>query len=238
MSDDFQLIPEDNQPNNAWMISFADLLSLLLTFFVLLFSMSTIEINQWQKLIESLSQRLNPSREINVIAPAEERSINKIEVKIATDLDYLHTILTEKLLASGALNQDVTLRRLDDRVVISLASDALFRSGSADLSPKADAIMKGVGDITRSLANAIEVNGHTDPSPVSGRNYTSNWELSLARATTVADQVRAAGYMDDIPIFGYSDSRYSEITASNLTQNERYNLARRVDIVVREYLPR
>ena len=229
--------PEQEQ-NNAWMMTFADLLSLTLTFFVLLFSMSTIEIKRWEEIVESLAQRLNPTREEVELTLPEVRGISKKEVVIAADLDYLHAILIEKVHNASDLGKKVTLRKLDDRLVISLASDALFAPGAAELSQQSLPMFLTLAEILSSIRNRIDITGHTDPvKPALGGSYPSNWELSLARATTIANRLRRLGYISPIRVFGLGSSRSDEIAAPELSTEGRYALARRVDIVVRDTLP-
>jgi chemotaxis protein MotB len=80
------------------------------------------------------------------------------------------------------------------------------------------------------IGNQIGVNGHSDPSPPKGNEYSSNWELSLARAISVANSFKRSGYTEDIIAYGYSDSRYSQLP--DLPEDERRELGRRVDIMV------
>ncbi len=219
----------DERPN-AWMITFADLLSLMLTFFVLMYSMSVITIGEWEELVRSLQQRLNPDREVVEFNFSEDKMIVKKDKPLATDLDYLFEVIQDKL-ASGT-SEHVVMRRLDDRVVISLASDLLFTPGSADLSSEGEKTLSTVADIVGSLNNKVTVNGHTDPTPIKTKKFPSNWELSLSRAHTVAERIYASGYLKSIDMFGLADSRYDEIS-ENYTKTKRYELARRVDIEVR-----
>ncbi|MCW8861063.1 MAG: OmpA family protein, partial [Rhodospirillales bacterium] len=100
----------------------------------------------------------------------------------------------------------------------------------AVLSEKANDALFVLGGVLRNVNNMIGVNGHSDPEPTGGVNYTSNWELSLARAIAVANALRRAGYDGDVLTYGYADSRFS--TLSELPDSQKYSLARRVDIVI------
>ncbi|WP_025898734.1 OmpA family protein [Sneathiella glossodoripedis] len=92
-----------------------------------------------------------------------------------------------------------------------------------------------LGESLRYVKNRVEVYGHTDP--VQAKNPTeetlSNWGLSLARALSVSEALRRAGYGYDIRVFGMADTRFFEL-ASVETKEKKYALARRVDIVIRE----
>jgi len=89
-----------------------------------------------------------------------------------------------------------------------------------------------LGGVLRNIGNRIGVQGHTDPRPLSGRGkYASNWELSLARAGAVANELKKSGYTDYINIYGFAASRYDQLPKL-LDEEARFSMARRVDIVI------
>ncbi len=232
--DEFYEPGKTTPPNTAWMITFADLLSLMLTFFVLLYSMKVITHADWEHVVKSLRQRLNPNQEVTEFQSTAERDVMRITRPEAENLDYLESIIREKI--GKDTGRAVALRRLDDRLVISLASDLLFESGSAVLTPAGETTLNQVSDALGTLINRIEIDGHTDPNPIASREFPSNWELSIARAQRIARSVYASGYLRPVDVFGLADSRYDEITP-RIGQDQRYRLARRVDIVIRQTEP-
>lgn len=226
--------PKFKKPSNAWMLTFADLLSLILTFFVLLYSMSVIQHRPWEELVMTLNQQLNPTRQ----EPEEptydaDFTISGENKPIAMDLDYLHAILDEKKQRSEAM-QSMLIVRLEDRLMISLISDSLFPPGSANLYADAAPLMLILGETVQQINNAIEIYGHTDPSPIDTNAFPSNWELSLSRAGTIANELYRAGYRYPIRVYGQADSRYAALP-SHLSERQRFTLARRVDVVIRGY---
>ena len=214
------------------MITFADLVLLLLAFFVLLFSMSHVKTENWQAVVEALSRRLNPESLRVKIEPASERNIARMSVPKLVDLDYLSTVLGEKISADPVLARSI-IQRLDDRLVISLPGDAVFEPGSAELAAGARQAAFGLGELLHRLGNRIDINGHTDSEPVRSGAFVSNWELSLARALALAGALREAGLGQRITAFGLADSRFFHISPA-LSPTRRQELARRVDIVIRE----
>ena len=92
------------------------------------------------------------------------------------------------------------------------------------------------GGVVFFVGNQVDVNGHTGPEPVANPAFPSNWELSLAQAMAVADELRAGGYVDNIHAFGLGASRFGDLSLSASVE-ERHRLARRVDIVVRRSRP-
>jgi chemotaxis protein MotB len=213
----------------GWMIVFTDLVSLMLTFFVLLFSMSSVQVNRWEEMIDALSQTLAPSREKTVSEVSAQYNIATIFRKRAINLDYLAAVLKESM-AKDAVLARCHIMRLEDRMVIALPGDLLFATGEAALSDRARRALFTLGGVLRNVGNQIGVNGHTDPVPPRSVDFTSNWELSLARAVAVANALRRSGYREDVIAYGFADSQFDELPV--LPLEERRALGRRVDIVV------
>jgi chemotaxis protein MotB len=213
----------------AWMITFTDLASLLLAFFVLLFSMSSVRMDSWQVAIDSLSRTLNPTRVDKVVPSAVPFNIGTTYPKRGSDLDYLATVLKEAM-REDALLSNTRIMRLADRLIVALPGDLLFEKGRAELSERADKSLLILGSVLRNIGNRIGVNGHSDPEPLNAGAYKSNWELSLARAVTVSNALRHAGYGREIVAYGFADSRYQQLP--KIEEERRRALARRVDIVI------
>lgn len=228
---------DENQTTQtpAWMLTFADLLSLVLTFFVLVYSMTSLQAPQWKAVQSSLSQTLNPDRYWSGIKLKADKTIQKVTAPKALDLDYLSSILTEKFANEPTL-RGVKLQRQDDRIVISLSQDVLFPQSGAVLSENALRTITFLSDILSTISNRIEIQGNTDPTPVLSGDYPSNWELSLARAEAVAEELKKAGYRYKIMALGLADSRYFDLAKHNRNANEKtlYESARRVDIIIHE----
>ena len=217
-------------PKNAWMITFADLVSLMLTFFVLLFSMSSVKMDEWDAMIDTLTQTLNPGKLTTVAAATAKFNIGTIFRRQATNLDYLSGVL-EGGIKSDALLSNSHIMLLDDRLIIAMPGDLLFPPGKAVMPDEAKTALFTLGSLLRNVGNQIGVNGHSDPvPPAPEKGFASNWELSLARASAVANALRRSGYTDDIIAYGYADSRYSQLP--DLSPAERAKLGRRVDIVI------
>lgn len=224
--DDFT---KPRSPNRAWLVTFTDLTALLLAFFVMLFSMSNIKADKWSDMVSALSQSLTPSSTEEVTSATAPFNIGTVFRKRSVNLDYLTAIL-EEALADHPLLRGARLLRLEDRLIIALPSDLLFPEGRATLSDRAEEALFNLGGVLGNIGNQIAVNGHSDPSPPRDKEYSTNWELSLARAISVANSFKRSGYTEDIIAYGYSDSRYSQLP--DLPEEERRELGRRVDIMV------
>lgn len=215
-----------------WLITFADLIALLLAFFVMIYATQKVERGSWEAMVKSLSQSLNPGREPVEHPPAGELNIRQLAQARAIDLGYLETLLAGTIAQEPALTGAV-LQQLGDRLVISLPSDLLFASGATESLPGAEPVIAALVTVLRNVGNRIDIYGHSDPVPVTGVSHMSNWDLSLARARTVARLLRGAGYGHRIAVYGLADSRFAELSHVE-PMVRRYQLARRVDIVVRE----
>lgn len=221
-------LPAAPPPNRDWMVIFTDLVSLMLTFFVLIFSMSSVQVDRWKEMVDALSETLNPAREKVDPVPVAPYNIATLSLKRAVNLDYLGAVLDDLMRQDEVLGQSRILG-LEDRLTVALAGDAVFDPGAANLSERGRQALFVLGGVLRNVGNQIGVNGHTDSTPPGG-GYASNWELSLARAVTVANALKRFGYGEDIVAFGYADSRVKQL--AGVPEDQRASLARRIDIVI------
>ncbi len=221
--------PKSPQASQAWMVIFTDLVSLMLTFFVMLFAMSHVKVDRWSDMIDTLSQTLNPSREKFEALPTAQYNIASTFRKRAINLDYLTAVLVEAVRADRMLAESRVIR-MEDRLVIALPGDLLFDPGRAVLSEAARQALFNLGGVLRNIDNRMSVHGHSDPRPTSAGGYDTNWELSLARAIAVANALRRSGYTEDIVAHGFAASRFPDLP--EMADEKRRALARRVDIVV------
>ena len=222
---------QDRPGRPPWLVSFADLVALLLAFFVMLFATQRVERLPWEALISSLSRSLNPKQVERQPEPAAERNVRRLSARQAVDLRYLEKLLHGKVAVEPAL-QEILIRRDDTQLTIELPSDSLFPAGSASLTKGARRVMFALAGILRDVGNRIDVHGHTDPSPVRSEQHASNWELSIARATAVADALHSAGYHRKISALGYSDTKFLDVSGFG-EQARAYSAARRVEVIVR-----
>jgi len=217
--------------STAWMVTFADMISLLLTFFVMLFSMSTVASEKWEDVVRALEQNLNPGRKTLHVEPTSTHDIRSVFNKQATDLIYLAAVLREQMVKDPTLSRS-QVTEYEKYLLISLPGDILFDRGTASVTPSARHALFTLGGLLQNLRNQIDVIGHTDPLPAQGGRFTSNWELSLARAVTVAEELRHFGYRKKIIAYGQGDARFENLSMA-IPESQRFEVARRVDIVIR-----
>jgi chemotaxis protein MotB len=212
-----------------WLITFADLFCVLLAFFALIFSMSKVEMEKWKSLTQAFAQSVEQPLSPGPAAESRPREAGGIKANPALDLGYLGTVLGAQA-KSNVLLQNAVIYLAGERLVISFPADLLFVPGSAAVEPQGASALFEMAGVLRNIANGVEVVGHSDPTPVSGA-FASNWDLSLARAETVAEALKSGGFGRDISAFGVSDAHFSELP-EDLPWLRRLELARRVDILL------
>lgn len=222
---------EDDDVEKAppWLLSFGDVTALMLTFFVMLFAMSQVNSEKWDAVISVISTRseINPNLKPN---PNSEKNIASVKMLPALPPEYLSGILKESLSADPVLSRAI-VSLMDERVIISLPSDQVFLPGSSLIAAPAERSLFRLAGVLNKFGNQIIVEGHTDPSPVTNQAFSSNWELSLARALSVSQYLKNAGYPYDLTALGLGEGKYRFLNPE-LSEDRRYQLSRRVDIVI------
>ena len=197
-----------------WMVTFADLMSLLLTFFVLLLSFSNTEIVKFRVMAGSVRNALGMKSEFdlsdvptgNKLLPYEDPKEGEGGGPSSEEIEeQLHGVLEQLGLEEGS-----SARLTKHGVVLQLEGDLFFGSGAADLSPAALPVLDRLAEYIESVGRTVDIVGHTDNIPIKTQVYPSNWELSAARAGQAVrylvekgvspDKVRAIGQADTVPI--------------------------------------
>ena len=176
----------------AWLLTFTDLVALMLAFFVLLFSMSQIEQTKWQGLVTALSSDLNSLRKVDDVKPAVEFHREEAAVAPGTDLDYLTPVIREQIAAHPLLAQ-ATIYRAVERVVISLPAASMWDAGAAAPTPQAVDLGAALVSVLRNIGNSIEVEAHIE-RPGAARVSRADWESALAEAMAFSGILTRAGY--------------------------------------------
>lgn len=232
--------PKKGSP--AWMASFADLQQLLLVFFILLFSMSSVDENKFISAMASIQNALNTAglglTDLGVQPDSELVDIDKLnsigELKnnqLTEELKEAVEFLENNELDGEPLSSYVTASKSDEGVILTIKDIILFDSGSADIKVKANELLEKLSPLLGDNARDVRVEGHTDNVPLkSTSKYDDNWELSTARATRVASFIINNKFVDasKISVAGYSE--YRPVAKNDTLENKSKN--RRVDIVL------
>lgn len=224
---------QQGSAKSMWLVSFTDVMALMLTFFVLLFAMSNPDEEQFEQFRENIQKNFNKFEGERLNRGAEDSiNIARIDFNEALNIKYLEVLVTNLIEQNPELGR-VTLMQNAGRLILSFPEEILFESGGATLKPDATKTLYALVNTLRRIRNSVEIIGHTDPRPIKSEQYESNWELSLARAANVAGLLENIGYDKQVLIKGYASGRYSDLSPE-FSQEERMSLSRRVDIVIRE----
>ncbi len=214
----------------VWLVTFGDVVALLLTFFVMLYATARIPSEDWDAVVGTMSKSLRFSQSGMAPNPQSDISIPIVQLQPALSTDYLSGILRDQL-GQQEMLRDAVVRSQDNRVSISIASGSMFALG--DDRPSADATVSitQLGGIFSNIVNQLEIRGHAGPSADEGTNFEENQRLSLRRAAAVAQILRDTGYERNIIVLGMGDSRFERLDPG-LSAERRAALSRRVDFIV------
>lgn len=190
---------EEHENHERWAIPYGDLVTLLLAFFVVMYSISQVSEAKYRVVSESLNAAFRGAptaiTPIQVgqpaVAPPNAPIVqvpDQVQAAALRQLAQQTEAAMAPLISQGLL--DVT--RGEGKISIAIRSDILFASGSATLSAGAQPVIRLLGEVLRGFPVDIRVEGHTDNVPVSGV-YRTNWELSAARAVSVVHLMTASG---------------------------------------------
>ncbi len=207
-----QMSTADNQ--ERWMVSYADFITLLFAFFVVMYAVSSVNEGKYRVLSESLSQAfsitaktLEPIQIGEIKRSGDPRSIEFIKRPVVIDRsdtpapvpkprtgevkeagDKPLQVLFEGVRAAVAEITDKGMVKVNTNefgIEIEISTSILFASGEAVLSAKAEPVMKKLADVLKPFPHEINVQGYTDNVPIKSNVYPSNWQLSAARAASV-----------------------------------------------------
>lgn len=224
-----------SQPPGApkWMVTFSDLITLILVFFILLFSMSQIDIVKFRTIADSFQQRQILEFYPSVIPfdqPSAEPEVKSGEGREAEqDLNSLLSNI-QSYLNENKLTDVVVATRSERGVVLVLQEQALFASGEATVLPDAYPFLDKVGVLLSEIPNFVKVEGHTDNRPINTYRFPSNWELSSARASSVVRYLITTEDLDPKRFIavGYGDTR--PVAPNDKVENLQKN--RRVEVII------
>ena len=243
----------EHENSERWLLTYADMITLLVAFFIMLYSMSVMNQAKFQQLAISVRSGFGQSAiggaptvfshgggangtpaiiNSSKSFPSNEDFIKDAKVRQDADgLDKAYTAVKAYIQTKG-LKDAMHVVRNERGVVVTVMTDKmLFAPGQADLRPTELALLNTVGDVIRQAVplNPVRVEGHTDSLPIHTLRFPSNWELSTTRATTVLRYFEARGVGPQrLEAGGYADQR--PITTNDTDVHRAQN--RRVEIVI------
>jgi len=226
---DIDLISYDDDA--GWLVTYADLMTLLMVFFVLLYSLASFEKERYKTTITSVKaivQKRPEMKGIMTFLGEPDGLDKKIRIDDITGLRNRDAALyrsMERLVTNAAQKDRLALEASSGKMILTISGETLFSSGSAVLKPAALPEIDNMADLLDEYGEYnINIKGHTDNVPIATRAFPSNWELSAIRATTVLKyliskgidpgRLTATGYGDIIPLV-------DNATEENRSKNRR-----------------
>jgi chemotaxis protein MotB len=232
---------EEHENHERWLVSYADFITLLFAFFVVMYSVSSVNVGKYRTVSESIKAALNP-----VVSPpssptAFSLNANKPALTAPNAPGSREVVIRRLRNLAQVINRSPQMSRVkivekvNGDIVITIPDQVLFNSGEAAVRPEALRFLEGLGTAILELNRHTRVEGHTDNVPIRTAQFPSNWELSAARSVMVvrvlselygvpADHLAAVGLADTRPVTANSDA---EQRAKN----------RRVEVVILEQAP-
>ncbi|MFO0775939.1 MAG: flagellar motor protein MotB [Nitrospiraceae bacterium] len=226
---------EEHENHERWLVSYADFITLLFAFFVVMYSISSVNEGRFRAVSDSIQAALKPvvssPASTKVIAIGDKStSVMPVISKKAQIVRKLKDVLGSK---NKQLNmiEHVNVIETEAGIKVAISDNMMFESGQAELKAQAFPLLEAMAETLNDHGmKDLRVLGHTDNVPMRTAQFPSNWELSSARAVTV---VRALSELYHVPADKMSAAGYAEYkpVADNLTPENRA-LNRRVELII------
>jgi chemotaxis protein MotB len=221
---------EEPENGERWLISYADFITLLFAFFVVMYSVSAVNDGKLKVLGDSISTAFNP------FIPFSATNIRIVESQSGTQPNeqaFDIGVLTFRKLKEGIRDFDrfekIKVENEARGVAIRLPDEMVFESGKAEILPKFQESLQKIAKLLKEIPNHLQIEGHTDNIPISTSAYPSNWELSTARSVAILRGLIAASIEPGrLSAAGYGE--FKPISANDTPEGRAKN--RRVEIIV------
>mgnify|MGYP001588516426 CR=1 FL=1 len=227
---------EDEGISNEWLATYGDLVTLLMCFFVLLYSMAVIDSGKAQKVISSLNNMGIMSEKGDIKSSVGNAIVgDKTEVveQPEKQMDKLYKEV-KGIVAKKGLEDDIEVKNQTKGVLVRFKDDIIFDTASSELKPGAKTVLAQISDILKKYNKNIRVEGHTDNIPIKSEKYESNWALSSARAISVVKFLTSELPPDkrikeeSFEVAGYG--AYKPIVKNDTEKNRQKN--RRIELLI------
>ncbi|MBP7461648.1 MAG: flagellar motor protein MotB [Candidatus Delongbacteria bacterium] len=226
---------EDSGPPGTpgWMVTYGDMMSLLLTFFIMLVAMSTIEKVKFNQAAGSLQGALGivpsntialASKKIDADKPINRRS-SRQEKKMRRKVQKM-----QQMIDAQNLKKDLDISMSKEGVGIRISDPNFFDLGKATLKPQSFAVLDLIIDIIKTVDYSVRIEGHTDDLPIRNPEFASNWELSAARALAILKYFQNRGKIDPVRLEAVGLGEHHPLVPNEDDESRSKN--RRVEIFV------
>lgn len=227
---------EKPENNERWLLTYSDLITLLMVFFVVLYSASNVNKEKYEKLANSMSYAFtggtgigNGEVQENSEGDSEE---GELEPLIQTEEEKLQKIETQvnSMISELGLEDSVSTSIEDKGLVISFNDNIFFDSGNADIKEEMKSKLSSLSNILNKIGNYVRIEGHTDNIPIENEDFSSNWQLSSIRASNVVEFLIEEGGIAPSRLSAVGYGEYRPISDNNTEDGRKQN--RRVNILI------
>ncbi|MBW2554589.1 MAG: OmpA family protein [Deltaproteobacteria bacterium] len=217
-----------------WMVTFSDLITLLLTFFVLLLTMCSLEAGKVQQFQAACTDAMGVLLE-GKFSEVQERIISSSNKHIDEQALKMENILRQfsgikTMLISKDKGGRLKFKELERGLSIIIRDDLLFSSGKSEINPEGISVLRDIGSKFENFEGRVIVEGHTDNVSISTEKFPSNWELSISRAVNIvrflAEEVGVK--LIKMSAVGYADTK--PVISNDTSEKKKKN--RRVEIIL------
>ena len=225
---------EEHENHERWLVSYADFITLLFAFFVVMYSVSSVNEGKLKVLSNSLSISFSNAKSVGELAimdlPIEKSRQIVVKERQNSKLNRRAFLKVANAINTVKAPQGVKITSTERGLVIRVTDDALFESGSAAINPQIKEFLDLIAGMVRDLPNLISVEGHTDNQRINTAEFPSNWDLSTARANTLVRYLTEFHYLrsDRFSSTGYAGTRPLE--SNGTLKGQAAN--RRVELVI------
>ena len=231
--------PEEHDNLERWLITYADLITLLLAFFIMMYTFSKQDSEKYREVTGHLKTIFTGASSVAShgnsagsapfdVSLASPGSTEEVKKKLEQEIDNVE--------ANGdAVQKNISVISDERGIVIRILDEAFFDTGKADLKQGAKKTLDRIAPVISSVSNPVRVEGHTDNIPISTGEFRSNWELSVRRATEVIRYLIERHDLSPRRISAVGYAEYHPVAPNNTAENRSRN--RRIEIIVAKSLP-
>jgi chemotaxis protein MotB len=222
-------IKNDEENTDRWLVSYADFMTLLLAFFVVMYSISSVNLGKYRVLSDSMTtaftqlpdQPVKLSSQLGISVQRAPISIG-IEGQVGLKAMKETAVVIEDQLKEWVNKGQIAVRGNEKWLEVEINSSILFASGRTRLSDEATLILSGLAEIFKETKNPVYVSGYTDNIPINTARYPSNWELSAARSARVVRLMAETG-LDPGRLGAIGFAEYRPVAENDNAENRQKN---------------
>lgn len=235
----------EKENNERWLLTYSDLITLLMIFFVVMYASSTVDAKKYSQIAQSLNLAIGGGK--SIIGTSDNASIDASKVTVEDELikqaaendakekveeQKLEKVKEEidKMIAGSDLKGSITTSLQERGLVISFNDTVFFDSGKADVKTDNQKKLISLAGILNKIDNYIRVEGHTDNVPINTTYFHSNWQLSSIRASNVVEFLVTRGGIAANRLSSVGYGEYRPVASNDTEEGKSKN--RRVDILL------